>query len=249
VNVSAYPYYIVKFEPAYLEPLVALVADKAQPAELRLKAMKALRAVADAQLPELAFPKIKALAERLESDYTEDDSARELLTNAYAVIAASGTPDALEFLKQRASFEYWAGRPMPKKEGVSDGVPGSPPFTWTAQGAAIMELPDFPGPQGYDYLDALALKSRYAADPGMQRFLEMAHQASPAWRDQRRIRQALEWRDQYRGVHPAPEIPFNPNQFQSDLYPPFPLVGKMLIGVILVSLGWWFWHERKTWPT
>jgi hypothetical protein len=155
-------YVILNYKPEYIERFISLSLQKDPPGDISRaeNALGYLRLIAPRDHQVLSFEKIKNLIEKLEVLAAADESYHERLRMSYDIMAYSGYPQALDFLEQRASFEFWQDKKMPY-------VPPGPPWgdtyrlPQTAQDDAIYAIVNISSPEAEAFLRKCQQDPRY----------------------------------------------------------------------------------------
>ncbi len=242
-------YYVTYYYPVYYDEMLLLARGEVGHHPPFDAAAKALTAVGEHD-PRFNFEKMRDLIEGVEADALKDPSLVLHLIPFYTIMAWSNRPEALEFLKQRASFEYWQTHPLPHT--LRENSETKELWPVTAQSQVMYALARCPRPEAEAFLKACWADPRYHNEPAMEGSVAGSMNDITSWRyDYQMAQDAWAKRGPLTSLTEAPSRPaeiYNPYHFESGLYPPFPLGAKIMIGVIFISLSWWFWHEWKTWP-
>ena len=237
-------YYIIKYRDEYLDHLLAASSAKSQDFYARLKAFAALHALAGKHVPGLTFAKVKDLVEGYEQASSKNPLAVTYLDQVYALMGEIDTPEALDFLKQRASFEFWSGRAMPTFETVEEDGLEPIKSTETAQGDAIVSLGSYLRPEGLAAIHELARDPRYANDAYLYHCLKIALDMREPISKYRTENETI-WAkrpDYAAGKSLIPKY-IQPNADIVAQPPPFPLVAKIGIPFVAILVIGWLWHE------
>jgi len=185
---SGSPYYILMYRDEYLRPLLNIARDRSLNDGYRVAALFALSNLAGNNLPELNFESLKGLAEQIEDETAGVTGKSFSLTLAYEAMARSGTPEALAFLMQRASFEFWQGRAMPRVLFTPKN-----PTWWNAQGEALRQIAQYGSPEAEAFLQACASDPRYTNDAVLKAYLNFDKDFLPEFREDDQARE-LAWK-------------------------------------------------------
>src|SRR5262249_16861554 len=155
------------------------------------------------------------------ADALKDPKVVLHLIPVYSTMAWSGRPEALEFLKQRASFEYWATHPMPQTERLQTETHERLPVT--AQSQVLYPIARCPSPEAEAFLKACERDPRYekesylldsvnGAISGRSSWLSYYQMAEDAWKQRGPLVSLTE--------EPAPRSveSYNPYHYESGLY-------------------------------
>lgn len=156
-------FYILNYQGEYLDKMLKLVETQPLPGgNLPEMAMRALSDIAGSHEPRFTFAMMKKLAEGYESAIASDKEKLNYIERAYMIMGKSALPEALEFLEQRASFEFWSGKHMPRDVHEFTDTPDS--VVETAQGLALYAIALHPSAEAQAFLSACQNDPRFVKD-------------------------------------------------------------------------------------
>ncbi len=255
--------HIFNYQPEYFYDLLTLARGKSKEGRMD-GAVTILGDVAEYE-PRFKYETIRSLVEAVEVDAYKDPEWISSLSSIYSLLGRSGSPEALRFLQQRASFEYWKNRTMPvlKEEFGEDRVPE----TITPQEQALYAIAWHPSPEAQKFLEACQKDPRYQDNRRLALAIKFALETRPlahqiyetvqnAWAE-RGLLPALSPEEMAAanaqiqtilGTGPPSNLvgPSPYPELKHETPPPeFPLVAKIGIPIVVLMVVWWLWFEWK----
>lgn len=160
---EVFQYQIVAAKKTTVDEAIKLIQATELGTENRAEAFAAACAILSAFPNSEQTRSLIQVVEEIES-VSLDDRSYWNLQNAYVGLARIGTDETLEFLKTRASYEFWENRDLPEKTMVMVGA-GTEVRKTNAIFSAIYALGLHEYPDAGNFLNQILSDERYIIDP------------------------------------------------------------------------------------